>query len=394
MLFSIALIFLVGITLGWIFDKIKLPRLIGMLITGIILGPYVLNLIDGTILNVSSDLRQIALIIILIKAGLSLNINDLKKVGRPALLMSFVPALFEMGAIIILGPLLLDLTYVQSAILGAVLAAVSPAVVVPKMVALMEEGYGTNKSIPQLILAGASLDDVFVIVLFSSFLSLEQGNSLTASSFLQIPVSIFLGLALGFISGFVLAIVFNKFHMRDSIKVLIIISVSFLFITLEDIVADYVSVSGLLAVMSLAIAIQIKCPVATKRLSDKFSKLWVAAEIVLFVLVGAAVDIRYIGQAGLKSVVLLLTALVIRSVGVIVCLFRTPLNSKEKLFCVLSYIPKATVQAAIGGIPLALGLGCGNMILTVAVLSIIITAPLGAIAMEVSYKKLLSNKNE
>ncbi|MEG2520844.1 MAG: cation:proton antiporter [Christensenellaceae bacterium] len=394
MLTSLALIFIVGITLGFIFEKIKVPRLVGMLLTGIVLGPYLLNLIDNSILEISADLRQLALIIILIKAGLSLNIADLKKVGRPAILMSFVPAVFEIIAVIIFAPMLLNITYTQAAIMGAVLGAVSPAVVVPKMVALMEDGYGTKKSIPQMILAGASLDDVFVIVLFTSFVGLEQGNGLSAWSFFQIPVSIVLGIALGLAVGFVLSFVFRKIHMRDSAKVVVLLGFSCLLVAAENWLKDIVPLSGLLAVMGMAIIIQLKRNEASKRLSRKFSHLWVAAEIVLFVLVGAAVDIRYALSSGVFSVVfVILIALLIRCVGVFCCLIKTPLNYKERVFCAISYLPKATVQAAIGSVPLALGLGCGQIVLTVAVVSIILTAPLGAFAMDLTYKKLLTKED-
>lgn len=393
MLTSLALIFIVGITLGWIFEKIKLPRLVGMLLTGIILGPYVLNLLDPSILGISADLRQLALIIILIKAGLSLDISDLKKVGRPAVLMSFIPASFEIAAFIIFAPLLLGISYTEAAIMGAVLGAVSPAVVVPKMVMLMEQNYGTSKSIPQIILAGASLDDVYVIVLFSSFVGLEQGAGISAWNFVQIPISIVLGLLIGLFLGFIMSFVFKKIHMRDSIKVVIMLGFACLLVSIEKWLEGIVPISGLLAVMGMAIMIKFRRSEAAARLSQKFSKLWIAAEVVLFVLVGAAVDIRYAANAGIAVVLLIFIALAIRSVGVFCCMIKTKLNFKERLFCALSYLPKATVQAAIGSVPLALGLGCGQLVLTVAVIAIIITAPLGAFLMELTYKKLLTNNS-
>lgn len=395
MLTSLALIFLVGLALAAIFQKIKVPRIIGMFLTGIILGPYVLDLLDPSILGISSELRQMALIIILIKAGISLDISDLKKVGRPAILMSFLPAVFEIIAFVILGPVFLPCTRIEAAIIGAVLGAVSPAVVVPRMVMLMDNKYGTNKSIPQLIMAGASLDDVFVIVIFSTFLGMAEGQKATFVNFLNIPISIILGILLGIIFGLILAWFFElaykkKHYIRNSFKVIIVLGVAFLLMAVEDWLDGIVAVSGLLAVMSMACALKMKViPFVSNRLQEKFGKLWLAAEVLLFVLVGAAVDIRYTLKAGAYAIVMILIALIFRSIGVLLCLIGTNLNRKERLFCVLSYLPKATVQAAIGGVPLALGLPCGKLVLSVAVLSILITAPLGAFAMDVSYKKLL-----
>ena len=398
MLTSLSLIFLVGLSMAFICRKIRLPRIIGMLITGIVLGPYVLDLLDPQILGVSSELRQMALIIILIKAGLSLSLSDLKKVGRPAILMSFLPALFEIGAFVAFAPLLLHITMLEAAIMGAVLGAVSPAVVVPRMVQLMDEKYGTDKQIPQLILAGASLDDVFVIVLFSTFVGMAQGQSASVMAFVNIPVSIILGIVLGAIFGFVLAFLFEYFHkkgdsLRQSIKVILVLGCAFLLMAIETWLEDIISVSGLLAVMSMACAIQIRTrnEVSTD-LSAKYSRLWITAEVILFVLVGAAVDIRYTLNAGLMAVAMIFIALVFRSLGVLICLIGTKLNRKEKLYCVIAYLPKATVQAAIGSVPLSLGLSCGNIVLSVAVLSILITAPIGAIGMDLSYKKLLCHK--
>lgn len=395
MLTSLALIFLVGLSLAAICQKIKLPRIIGMLITGIILGPYVLDFLDSSILGISSELRQMALVIILIKAGLSLNIQDLKKVGRPAVLLAFVPACFEILAYIVFAPLLFDITRIEAAIMGAVLSAVSPAVVVPRMVQLMEEKYGTDKSIPQMILAGASLDDVFVIVLFSTFLGMAQGENADILSLLNIPVSILAGIGLGAVAGVCLAWFFetsysHKHFVRNSMKVIIVLGTAFLLLAIEDWLEGYVSISGLLAIMSMACILAMKSvPEVTSRLSEKYGKLWIAAEVILFVLVGAAVDIRYTLNAGLAAVLMIFIALLIRSVGVCICMIGTPLKAKEKLFCVFSYLPKATVQAAIGSVPLALGLPCGNLVLSVAVLAIIITAPLGAFSMDMSYRKLL-----
>ncbi len=395
MLTSLSLIFLVGLLTAGIFQKLRLPRIIGMLITGIVIGPYVLDFLDPSILGISAELRQIALIIILIKAGLSLDINDLKKVGRPAILMSFLPAVFEILAFVIFAPSLLGVSLIEAAIIGAVLGAVSPAVVVPKMVNLMETKYGTNKSIPQLILAGASLDDVFVIVLFTTFVSMAQGGSASVMDFAGIPISIILGILLGAVTGFFLAVFFekaytNKNKIRNSTKVIIILGLSFLLISIENWLENFVPVSGLLAVMSMACVLQIKSTdKVSKRLSEKFGKLWIAAEVILFVLVGAAVNISYTFKAGLVSIGLIFIALVFRSAGVLICMIGTKLNFKERLFCVIAYLPKATVQAAIGAVPLSLGLPCGNIVLSIAVLSIIITAPLGAFGMDIGYKRLL-----
>ena len=395
MLTSLSLIFLVGLSMAFICRKIKLPRIIGMLVTGIVLGPFVLDLLDPQILGISSGLRQMALIIILIKAGLSLNISDLKKVGRPAVMMSFLPALFEIGAFVLLAPMLLHVTVLEAAIMGAVLGAVSPAVVVPRMVQLMDENYGTDKQIPQFILAGASLDDVFVIVLFSTFIGMAQGGSAKVMDFVNIPISIVSGILLGAIFGFVIASLFELAHkrndsIRQSIKTIIVLGTAFLLMAIETWLEGAVSISGLLAVMSMACVIQLRCrKEVSDDLSVKYGRLWLAAEVILFVLVGAAVDIRYTMQAGGMAVLMIFIALVFRSLGVLACLIGTKLSGKEKLYCVIAYLPKATVQAAIGSVPLSLGLSCGNIVLSVAVLSILITAPLGAILMDLSYKKLL-----
>ncbi|EQE46095.1 sodium/hydrogen exchanger family protein [Clostridioides difficile F249] len=388
---SLALIFLLGMASGGIFKRIKLPNLLGMLLTGIILGPYVLNLIDNSILDISSDLRKIALIIILTRAGLSLDINDLKKVGRPAVLMCFIPATFEIIGMIVLAPKLLGVSILEAAVMGAVVGAVSPAIIVPKMLKLMEEGYGTEKSIPQMLLAGTSIDDIFVIVMFTVFTGLAQGNSISAISFLQIPVSIILGVIAGAVIGICLAVFFKKVHMRDSAKGVLLLSISFLMISLETALEGIVPFSGLLAVMSIGIFLQIKYRVVARRLSIKYSKLWVGAEILLFVLVGATVDISYAFKAGIGAVILIFGVLLFRMVGVFFCLIKTNLTIKERLFCMIGYIPKATVQAAIGGVPLAMGMASGQLILTLAVLAILITAPLGAFGIDVTYKKLLTS---
>lgn len=390
MLLSIALIMLIGMASGYICRRLKLPGLLGMIITGIILGPYVLDLIDPSILNISADLRKIALIIILTRAGLTLDINDLKRVGRPAILMCFVPATFELAGMLLLAPRILGISLLEAAIMGAVVAAVSPAVVVPKMINLIDEGYGTKKSIPQLILAGASVDDVYVIVLFSTFTGLAKGDRVSAMSFINIPVSVVLGIALGIASGWLLAVYFKKVHVRDTIKVIIVLSISFILVSAENALSTPITFSALIAVMFMGIALSRYRNEAALRLSGKFNRLWVGAEVVLFVLVGASVDIGYALSAGAGAVILIFGVLIFRIAGVFVCLLSTNLNMKERLFCMLAYTPKATVQAAIGSVPLAMGLSCGSIVLTVAVLAILITAPLGAFMIDLTYKKLLS----
>ena len=392
MLFSFALIFLSGIILGSIFNRLKLPQLIGMLLTGIILGPYLLNLLDPKILSISADLRQIALIIILTRAGLNLDINDLKKVGRPAVLMCFVPATFEILGMIIFAPKFLGLGLLDSAILGTVIAAVSPAVIVPKMLKLMEEGYGADRSIPQMIMAGASVDDVFVIVLFTSFIGLASTGSFSILNLIKIPTSIFFGISVGFLCAILLIYLFKKIHMRDSLKVIIILNISFLLVTFEHSLTGIIGFSGLLAIMSIGTGIQAKNTMLSKRMSIKYSKLWITAEVMLFVLVGATVNIKYALRASIPAILLIITVLIFRMIGVFLCLVGTSLSYRERLFCMIAYCPKATVQAAIGSIPLSMGLPSGNIILTVAVLSILITAPLGAFAIDISYKKLLKKE--
>ena len=390
MLLSLSLILILGMFMGWICRKMKLPALLGMLITGIILGPYGLNLLDDSILGISAELRKIALIIILTRAGLGLDLSGLKKLGRPAVLMCFVPASFELLGMILLAPKLMGLSVLESAVMGAVLAAVSPAVVVPRMVKLMDEGYGVKEGIPQLILAGASVDDVYVIVLFSTFVGMMQGEGASILKFVNIPVSIFFGIAIGLFLGVLLAYFFKKVHIRDTSKVLIILSISFLLVVIEDKLTTAITFSSLIAVMFIGIGLQKKREAVAKRLSVKYGKLWVAAEVFLFVLVGATVNIEYLGKIGAKAFVVIIGALIFRMFGVFVCLLGTSLQRKERLFAMMAYTPKATVQAAIGGIPLALGLACGDTVLTVAVLAIVFTAPLGAFAIDLSYKKLLN----
>lgn len=395
MLTSLAFIFLVGLSLAAICQTLKLPRIIGMLITGILLGPYVLNVLDPSILSISSELRQIALIIILLKAGLSLNLADLKKVGRPAIMMACIPATFEILAYFLLAPYFLGITRLEAAVMGAV----SPAVVVPRMVQLMDEKYGTAKSIPQMILAGASCDDIYVIVLFSTFSTMAQGGSAHVKDFINIPVSIVLGIVLGSVTGYLLSLFFETAYahshmVRNSMKVIVVMGMSFLLMSIETWLKPVVSISGLLAVVSMACVLKLKCTSSVSaRLSQKFGKLWLAAEVLLFVLVGASVDIRYTLKAGPAALAMIFAALLIRTLGVTLCVAGTNLTAKEKLFCSIAYLPKATVQAAIGSVPMAMGLSCGQIVLSIAVLGILITAPLGAIGMDCSYKRLLKRES-
>ncbi len=395
MLLSLAIIFLSGLSAAAIFERIGLPRIIGMLGVGIVVSPYVLDMLDSSVLGISSELRQIALIIILIKAGLSLNLSDLKKVGRPAVMMSFVPACFEIVGYTLFAPLLLDVSRIEAAVMGAVLSAVSPAVVVPRMVKLIEEKRGTEKSIPQMILAGASCDDIFVIVLFSTFVTMAQGGSARAADFLNIPVSIVLEVLLGAITGICVYFLFEKAYqhkhkIRNSTKAIIMLGTAFLLMSVETLVKSHVAVSGLLAVVAMACVIKLKADKSvSSRLSEKFSKLWIGAEVILFVLVGAAVDVRYTLAAGASALLMIFIALTFRAVGVIICLLGTKLTVKERLFCIIAYLPKATVQAAIGSVPLSLGLPCGKAVLSVAVLAILITAPLGAIGIDSTSCRIL-----
>lgn len=389
MLWSLALVFLGGLLAGEVFRRLRLPPLLGMLLVGIAFGPYALGLLDDSLLAISADLRKIALIIILTRAGLSLDIGDLRKVGRSAVLLCFVPATFEIVGTVILAPRLLGVTVLEAAIIGSVIAAVSPAVVVPRMLRLMDEGYGSGQGIPQMILAGASVDDVYVIVLFSSFTSLASGGTLSPLDFVRIPTSLVLGIAAGVLCGLALAWWFSHVHMRDSIKVVVFLALSFVLVTIEDHCTGIIGFSGLLAVMSMGIMLGQRIPVVSKRLSAKYDSLWVGAELLLFVLVGAMVNIAYVAYAGVAAILLILGAMVFRMAGVFASVLGTKLNGKERAFCMLAYTPKATVQAAIGGVPLAMGLACGETVLTVAVLAILITAPFGAIAIDCTYKKWL-----
>lgn len=394
MLTSLAYIFILALLLGYVFNKLRLPSLVGMLLTGIILGPHALNLIDSSLLDISVELRRIALVIILLRAGLALNVSDLKRVGRPAALMCFVPACFEIAGMIIVAPLLLGISILDAAIMGAVVAAVSPAVVVPKMLKLMDEKRGTNKSIPQMIMAGGSIDDIFVIVLFTAFTSIASGGEVSTMSFVNIPISIVTGVLLGGVLGWLLSTFFKRVHLRDSAKLLVMLSVAFMFLQIETWCEAVVPISGLLAVMAMGIMTLKTHPVLAKRISPKFGKLWVSAEIILFVMVGATVDLNYALAAGVSAIAVILLVMLFRMLGVFVSMLMTPLNFKERLFCMIAYLPKATVQAAIGSLPLAMGLPCGEIVLTVAVLAIIITAPLGAFGIDMTYKKFLTKEED
>ena len=395
MLVSFGLIIIFGLIFGFFCKKLKIPALIGMLFTGIILGPNVLNLIDSKTLNISSELRQIALIVILIKAGLSLDISDLKRIGKSAILLSFLPASFEILAYFIFARIFFKIRSVDALLMGSVLAAVSPAVVVPRMVKLIEEKRGVEKSIPQMILAGASCDDIFVLVLFSSFLSMAKGEDVSLVSLVNVPISIILGIIVGAIIGYILYIVFEFFYkkgdmIRNSTKLIIILAISFLLVAMENLLKDKIAFSSLLAVIAMSCIFKIKANYeVSSRLSEKFGKLWIFAEVLLFVLVGAEVNIFYIRKLGFISIVMIFLALIIRSLGTLLSISTSNLNKKEKLFTVFSYMPKATVQAAIGAVPLANGLSSGEIILSMAVLGILITAPIGAIFIDNFNQKLL-----
>lgn len=394
MLTSIAIIFLMGLLLGKIFNVFKLPSLLGYILTGVIISPYALNIVDESLLNIASQIRQIALVVILTRAGLSLNIKELKKVGRPAILMCFLPACFEILSVIIIGPVLFGITRVEAAIVGSVIAAVSPAVIVPRMIKLIEERYGQEHAIPQLILAGASVDDVFVIVIFTAMTALEAAGDFSLISFTKIPISILTGIFVGGVVGYGLVLFFKRKHIRDTTKVLILISISFLLLELENKINDIIPMSGLLAIMSLGVVVKNKYEALAIRIQIKYNKLWLGAEIMLFVLVGVTVNLKYVMDAGILTIILILFALASRMIGVFVCLIKTNFSFKEKFFCMIAYTPKATVQAGIGAVPLAMGLNCGQIVLTIAVMSIIITAPFGAIAIDNLYAKLLRNCGE
>lgn len=394
MLISISMILLLGMFGGWICKKIKFPSLFGMLVAGIVIGPHMLNLIDGTILNLSTEIRRIALIIILVRAGLKLSVEDLRKLGRPAVLMCFLPATFELAGMLLLAPKLLHISLSDAAILGAVVGAVSPAVIVPKMIKLIEEGYGTSKGIPQMILAGASVDDVYVIVLFTTFTGLAQGNSIDIMRFVNIPICIISGILVGLIIGSAISFFFERTRMQDTAKILMILSVCFVMVTFEDKYSDIIPFASLIAVMSMGLMIKQKKQQLSMKLSSQFDKLWMPAEIFLFVLVGASVAVDSALSAGADTLLLIFGVLIFRMLGVFICLIATPLTGREKFFCMLAYTPKATVQAAIGGLPLAYGLPCGDIVLTVSVVAILLTAPLGAFAIDLTYRRLLETTDK
>lgn len=393
MLLSITYILFFGLLFGWICKKLHLPALFGMILAGILIGPYVLNLLDSSILDISAQIRKIALVIILIRAGLKLSLADLKKVGRPAILLCFLPASAELLGMLLLAPKLLGISVLEAAVLGSVVAAVSPAVVVPGMIKLMDEGYGSDKGIPQMILAGASVDDVFVIVLFTTFTGMAQHDTVSVMQFVNIPIALITGISIGLLAGMGLTVLFDKIHQRDMVRVLIVMGCSLLLVSAEDGLSSMIPFASLIAVMCLGMAIRMKKENLAKRLSQTYDQLWVGAEVFLFVLVGASVQIESAKAAGVKSIVLIFAVLLFRMIGVYLCVLGTKLNQKERFFCMFAYTPKATVQAAIGGVPLAMGLACGNMVLTVSVISILLTAPLGAFLIDWTYKKCL-HKNE
>lgn len=394
MLISIAFIVISGMLLGWLCKKIKFPALFGMIVAGIILGPHVLNLIDSSVLNISSEIRRIALIIILIRAGLKLSVKDLKKVGRPAILMCFIPACFEIVGMVLIAPKLLGISVIDAAIMGAVVGAVSPAVIVPKMIKLIDDDYGTDKGIPQMILAGASVDDVFVIVMFTTFTSIAAGEKVSWISFVNIPISIIVGIAVGLVAGSLIYLFFIKTHVRDTVKIAIVLCVSFVLVTVEDKLGDIVPFASLIGIMAMGLEIRRRKTELAAKLSIRFDKLWAIAEIFLFVLVGASVNIESATKSGVKGILLILAVLFFRMLGVFICQLGTKLNIKEKLFCMLAYTPKATVQAAIGGLPLAMGLACGDIVLTISVIAILLTAPLGAFAIDLTFSKLLNHTDD
>ncbi len=386
MLLSLGVIVLAGMATYFLFSKINIPGIIGLLFAGIILGPGVLDIIDSSLRSISSEIRSIALIIILTRAGLSLNIEDLRAVGRPAVLMSFIPASFEIIGVVLIAPLLFPLTIWEALIMGAVVAAVSPAIIVPSMIKIMQKGYGNKRKVPQLILASASIDDIFVVVLFTIFIG---SDSFSATEFLHLPLSISTGIAAGVILGLILCFVFRRFHIRDSRKVMILLAIGFVLLPIEQL-SSTIPFSALIAIMAMSITIKCRLNTVTDRISRKFSKLWIFAELLLFVLIGATVNPQNLLNSWLPAIILIAAITLIRITGVMICLVKSPLNMNERFFCALSYIPKATVQAAIGSVPLSMGLACGEIILTVAVMAIIITAPIGAILIEKTYKKLLN----
>lgn len=399
MLTSLALIFIFGLAISSICKMIRIPGIIGMMLTGIVLGPHCLNLLDAEILKISPELWKMALVIIIIKAGLSINVKDLKVVERPMLLIGFVPPLLEILAFFLFAPGIFGINKTEALLMGSVVAAVSPAVIIPRMVVLAERHYGTAFKLPQMLMAGVGLDNVFVIMLFSTFLGLTLEGHAEIRNFINVPISLITGLIVGVISGLLLTYFFEtayaaKHYVRNSLKLMVVLGVAFLLMALEQWTKEIISVSGLFAVMSMACTLNFKSTaLVSRRLSEKFSKLWLAAEVVLFVLVGAAVDIHYTLQAGLPSLIIICIGLLFRSAGMEISLLGTQFSLKERLFCVLTYLPKATVQAAIGSIPLAMGLSWGHLILSVSVVAIFFTSLLGTMAIDCTYQNLLSKED-
>ena len=387
---SLAIIIVLGLLSNKLFEKMKLPGLLGMIIVGALIGPFGFNLLSDEILKSSEDFRKIALIVILLRAGLGIKRQDLKSIGKPAIKLSFIPGVLEGFTIIFISMKLFNFTFIQGGILGFIIAAVSPAVIVPAMLSLMDKGIGEEKNIPTLILAAASIDDVFAITIFSTFMGIYGGSKINIGiKLFTIPLSIILGIVIGSLIGLLLVGVFKRYHIRDTKKMLYILASAILLTTFETLIKSKIEIAGLLGVMAIGFIILEKMPRVGKDMSLKFNKLWVFAEILLFVLVGAGVNIALALDAGIKGILLIIIGLMARSIGVSLSLIGSDLNTKEKLFCILAYIPKATVQAAIGGIPLAMGVESGDLILSLAVLSIIITAPIGAIAIKVSGPRLL-----
>lgn len=395
MFLSLFIILFFGFLGGLFFEKIKMPKLVWYLILGILIGPSFLNVVDDSLLNISSYLRQIALVIILTRSGLSLDLKTLKEIGRPAILMCFLPATFEIIGITIFGPILLKISYFEALLLGSVLAAVSPAVVVPRMIYLKENNYGTKHHVPELIMAGSSCDDIYVIILFYAFKNFVLMNNFEVMSLLQIPVSILLGIGVGIMLGFLIRILFKKIALANQIKIIVLLSISFGLIALEQIIKSYISFSSLLAIIVIGIVINKTNAKEAEEIQKGYNSLWSGFEILLFTLVGCATDAKLaFSKEGAIVLGLIVIALIFRSLGVIICVILTKYTWKEKIFLIISYLPKATVQASIGGIALTEGLACGSIVLTAAVISILFTAPIGAILMDNLYKKLLINDEE
>lgn len=387
---SLAIIILLGLVVNTVFERLEMPGLLGMLILGVIIGPHALNWIDPDLIKISDDLRKIALIVILLRAGLGISRESLKKVGSTAIKLSCIPGLMEGFTIAIISTVVLDFSFIQGGILGFIIAAVSPAVVVPHMLNYIEQGIGTKKGVPTLLLAGSSIDDVFAITIFATFLGLYSGAHVNIGiKILSVPISIILGIVIGLTLGLIMVSIFKRNHIRDTKKVLLIIGIAILLTALEKVLERKVEIAGLLGVMTIGFMILEKMPNVGKRLAIKFNKIWVFAEILLFVMVGSQVDISVALDSGLDGLTIIFIGLIARSLGVIFSTLGTNLSWRERLFCIISYTPKATVQAAIGSVPLSLGVKSGDVILAVAVLSILITAPLGAIGIRASAHKLL-----